>query len=599
MREPTTSDDAGAKGVRFDLTPLAPSESAMKERLESAAAAADSFAARWPIEAMHAIESAELGEVVRELADLRAAREEGRWWAFLLARTDSENSHVLDVQAWVDGRVPRFDAAIRHFELGWLGVAEERATELVLDEAVTHERHYLLSLRRFRPFLLSAAEERALSVREASASTAWASLRGRVLGGLTATFDDGSGIRTWSLSEIQGLRAHPDRELRRSAWEMMRQLLDPVLPIIASCYDAVVADRLAVDALRGHIDPMELTNLANEVEGDLVDSLLAATGAHFELGQRWFAAKAALLGLEQVDTIDLLAPGFELKPIPWDDARRRAVAVLAGITPSMGAEVERFFSERRIDAEPRRGKPYGAMCVSPSTRVPGFIIVNWSGTLFDLVMLTHELGHGTHFALAGRAQSDNSFKPGIAMSEVPSTFAQLRLVEDVVAAGGELARPMLTKTLDSLVGAVFIQVAFARYEQTAYELRAEGQALTHDRLSDICDEELAKVWGDGMTDELGVRRTMWAPPPHFIHERFYTYSYAFAFLLAATLLARSRERGFGERYERFLAAGNSASPEELMHIVGVDLPDPRIWEDGFNVIEGWLEEVSALTGSRG
>jgi oligoendopeptidase F len=599
MREPTKSDDAGAKGVRFDLTPLAPTESIMKERLESAAAAADSFAARWPIEAIQAIESAELGELVGELADLRAAREEGRWWAFLLARTDSENPHVLDVQAWVDGRLPRLDAAIRHFELGWSGVADERAAQLIHDEAVLHERHYLLSLHRFKPFLLSALEERALQVREASASTAWASLRGRVLGGLTATFDDGSGTRTWSLAEIQGLRAHSDRALRRGAWETMRELLDPVLPLIASCYDAVVADRLAVDALRGHIDPMEPTNLANELERDLVDSLLAATEAHFELGQRWFAAKATLLGLEQLDTIDLLAPGFEPKPIPWNDARRRAVAVLADITPNMGVVVERFFSERRIDAEPRYGKPYGAMCVWPSTHVPGFIVLNWSGTLFDLVMLTHELGHGAHFALASREQSDNSFKAGIALSEVPSTFAQLRLVEDVVAAGGELARPMLTKTLDSLVGAVFIQVAFARYEQKAYGLRARGQALTHDRLSDLCEKELAKVWGDGMTDELGVRRTMWAPPPHFIHERFYTYSYAFAFLLAIALLARSRERGFGERYERFLAAGGSASPEELMHMIGVDLRDPRIWEDGFNVIEGWLDEVSALSGPRG
>jgi hypothetical protein len=84
MLGPTTSDDVGAKGVRFDLTPLAPTESAMKERLESAAASADSFAARWPIEAIHAIEAAELGELLRELAHLRAAREEGRWWAFLL-----------------------------------------------------------------------------------------------------------------------------------------------------------------------------------------------------------------------------------------------------------------------------------------------------------------------------------------------------------------------------------------------------------------------------------------------------------------------------------------------------------------------------------
>ena len=87
------------------------------------------------------------------------------------------------------------------------------------------------------------------------------SLRTRVLGGSTATFDDGSGAREWSLSELQGLRDHPDRDVRRLGLETVRQLLEPVLPLLASCYDAVVADRLAVDALRGHIDPIERTNL--------------------------------------------------------------------------------------------------------------------------------------------------------------------------------------------------------------------------------------------------------------------------------------------------------------------------------------------------
>lgn len=585
--------DAGAKGVRSDLTPLAPSEHAMKRRLELAAADAGSFVRRWPAKAIEAIGPRELEELLRELAELRAAREEGKWWAFLLARTDAENPHVLDVQAWVDNRLPRFDEAIRHFELGWSRIADERAEELIRDQGVAHERHYLLSLRRFRPFMLSPAEERALRAREASASTAWTSLRGRVLGGLAATFDDGSGARAWSLSELQALRADPERDLRRRAWETSRQLLESVLPLIAACYDAVVADRLAIDALRGHADPMDATHLANELEAGAVDSLLATTEAHFELGQRWFGVKARLLGLERLDTIDLLAPVLEPKLISWDEARRAAVGVFAGISPTLGAEAERFFSERRIDAEPRRGKPYGAMCVWPSTRVPGFVVVNWSGTLFDLVMLTHELGHGTHFALARHAQTDNSFKPGIALAEVPSTFAQLRLLEDLIRADDLLARPMLARTLDSVVGAVFNQTAYTRFEQKAYALRAEGQALTQERLSDLCERELAIVWGGGMTDELGIRKTMWAPLPHFIHERFYTYSYVFAFLVAAALLANSHHRGFGERYERLLAAGSSASPEELMTMVGIDLRDSDIWEDGFNVVESWLETISA------
>jgi oligoendopeptidase F len=183
--------------------------------------------------------------------------------------------------------------------------------------------------------------------------------------------------------------------------------------------------------------------------------------------------------------------------------------------------------------------------------------------------------------------------PGLTIAEVPSTFAEVRLVDDLQRAKDPLARPALAMILDAVVVAVFIQTAFARYEQQAYALRAEGQALTAERLSELFDAELGKVWGDAMTDELGERRTIWARVPHFIIERFYTYAYVFAFLLATGLLPRSRNVDFGERYERFLAAGNSGSPEELVSMLGVDLNDREIWNDGFAVIEDWLDQMAA------
>ena len=112
-----------------------------------------------------------------------------------------------------------------------------------------------------------------------------------------------------------------------------------------------------------------------------------------------------------------------------------------------------------------------------------------------------------------------------------------------------------------------------------------------DRLNTLCEAAIAKVGGDAVTDELGSGKLWWASLPHFVHFRFYSYAYTFALLLAAGLVARSRERGFAERYERFLAAGGSASPEELLAILGIDLGDPEIWNDGFAVLEGFVERM--------
>jgi oligoendopeptidase F len=587
-----TAVETGAEGVRWDMSLLAPSEEAMRERLDGAVAEADAFVERWPEERIAAIEAPGLAGLLEELGNLKAARKEAENWTMMSIWTDSENPAVLDVQAWVNDRLPRLDDAIRHFELAWLTVSDERAQQLAADDAVSRDRHYLLSLRRFAPFMLSAAEERVLSARDSSAEAAWKSLRDRTLGALVTTFDDGTGGREWPLAELESARrSHEDRDVRRRALQATTELLDPVRPVLAQSYDSLVADRLAVDRLRGHRDPMEPTNLMNEVDGSVVENLLAAAEAHTPLAHRWLRTKARLMGLEQLDSIDFSASALEAPMLPWEDARRMVVEMFAGVSLTIGDEAEKFFTGRRIDAEPRRGKPSAAFCLWPSTRVPGFVFLNWHGRLGDLLTLVHELGHGVHGGLAARAQTDLSFTAGLTISEVPSTFAELLLVEHLLAADDERGRALLTRELDQAVVVGFMAAAFARFEQRAYALRAEGQALTPERLDELASSSAAAVWGDAMTDEHGAGRTFWASLPHFVHERFYTYAYTFAFLLAAGLVARSKEDGFGDRYERFLTAGGSASPDELMAILGVDLHDPNIWNDGFAVLEGWIDRI--------
>ena len=418
----------------------------MKERLEAAVADAAAFVESRPVEAIAAIEPPALAEVLRELAALRAARREGEQWALMLQWSDGENPAVADIYAWVNERLPRLDEAIRHFELAWMAIPDERAGLSPDDEGVARDRHYLLSVRRFTPFMLSPAEERVLSAREASAGTAWKSLRDRTLGGP----DDA--LRRRHRASASGRCPSSSRRAARTPTgryaggrpSATSELVEPALPVLAQCYDAVVADRLSVDRLRGHDDPMAAAEPRER------DRRARGRGAARRgRGASWH--RAALVrgqgaparpGAPGLDR-PVCGRAIEAPPLPWDEGRRLTVEVFDGLSPALGAEAERFFSEQRIDAETRRGKPYGAFCIWPSTRVPGFALVNWSGQLGDLVALAHELGHGTHYALAAGAQTDNSFEPGLTVAEIPSTFAELRLVDHLLEIDPELGRAAL------------------------------------------------------------------------------------------------------------------------------------------------------------
>ena len=193
--------------------------------------------------------------------------------------------------------------------------------------------------------------------------------------------------------------------MRRRAQETTTALFEPVLPVLAHCYDSLVADRLAVDRLRGHDNPMDQTNLENEIDACVVEALLAASEAHVEIAHRWYRRKAALLGLERLDAVDLQAAAVEERLLPWNEARRLVVDTFGAATPALGTVAESFFSESRIDAEPRRGKPSMAFCVWPSTRVPGFVFVNWSGAAAAISSCSRVLSlerQWSHFSLNPR-----------------------------------------------------------------------------------------------------------------------------------------------------------------------------------------------------
>jgi oligoendopeptidase F len=86
-------------------------------------------------------------------------------------------------------------------------------------------------------------------------------------------------------------------------------------------------------------------------------------------------------------------------------------------------------------------------------------------------------------------------------------------------------------------------------------------------------------------------RLGWSYIPHFISTRFYTYAYVFAHLSTLALYARYRERGedFVDDYIRFLSAGGSAGPADLLAALGVDVEDPAVWEPGFREMERMVE----------
>ncbi len=84
--------------------------------------------------------------------------------------------------------------------------------------------------------------------------------------------------------------------------------------------------------------------------------------------------------------------------------------------------------------------------------------------------------------------------------------------------------------------------------------------------------------------------------PHFIHSRFYCYSYVFGQLLVLSLYRMYRDQGksFVAKYLALLEAGGSDSPEALLRPLGVEFHDPGFWQKGFDEIRRLVNRVEQL-----
>jgi len=584
-----------AAGVRWDLAPLVDGAQEARRRMQAALERSRAFESAYR-GALATITADGLAEALAELAVLDNELSRVSSYAHLRESVDVTDEENRDLSAFIDRSLVEAGNALRFFELEWMALDEARAAELADSPQVAADRHHLIGMRRFAPYMLSEPEERMLAEREPAATSAWQTLFSRITSTLEVAFDAGDGPEPHTIDRLLAHVRDPGRDLRRRALEALYEGLDPHADTLSHVYDTLVADRLAMDRLRGHEDPMDRTHLRNELDRAVVDTMMDAVEANYGLAQRWFRAKAGILGLDRLELWDQYAPIGAGRGVDFPEARRLIDTSFGRFSPRIAEIAGGFFTERRVDAEPRTGKRGGAFCASVAQDASPYVLMNFTDRMDDVMTLAHELGHGMHFTLAASRQTALSVHTGLALAEVPSTFAELLTFDHLMGTETDPAtrRALICERVEGSFATVFRQTVLARYEQRAYGIRAEGQTLTADRLSEIWLDRNRAYYGDSVGLPEGYRLG-WSYIPHFISTRFYTYAYVFAHLVTLALYSRYRAEGapFAERYMAFLAAGGSAAPADLLRPLGVNLDDPACWEPGFAEMTRMVEAAEA------
>ncbi|MBS1105691.1 MAG: oligoendopeptidase pepF/M3 family [Deltaproteobacteria bacterium] len=595
----TTSQRGPAAGVTWDLGDLyaGPDDPRIEADLARALAAAQRFAERYRTRVAE-LDAAALVAAIDELEAFEEPAYRAAAFAQLLFASDTSAPRHGALLQRVQERGTEIRNAVVFFELEWVAIDDARAAALFAAPVLARRLHLLEQMRKIRPHVLSEAEERLLEETANTGPRAFSRLFDETLGSLRFQLEVADGkTEEKSEEEVLSLLYEPDRALRRRAADSLTRGLRENSRLLAFVFNTLVQDKATRDRLRHYASPIDERNLANEIDDTTVQALMTACERRGALVARYYRLKARLLGLPELEDYDRYAPVLAADGARSFDAARALVLEAYGdFSPRMAEIAGHFFERRWIDAELRNGKRGGAFSASTIPSSHPYVMLNYTGTLRDVMTLAHELGHGVHQVLS-RARGLFEMDAPLTTAETASVFGEMltfrRLLRDEPDPAVRLG--LLCGKLEDAFATVFRQVVMTRFEEKLHRARrAEGE-LPIPRVNELWMEANRPMFGDAvrLRDDYAW---WWLYIPHFVHSPFYCYAYAFGELLVLALVQRYDEEGaaFVPRYLAMLEAGGSQSPREVVAHTGLDIGDPDFWERGLALLEKMVAEAESL-----
>ncbi len=515
-------------------------------------------------------------------------------YASLLYASDTSDARRAKFYGDTNERVTALAGDLLFLELELNRIDDAKLEAAMRAPALGHYRPWLEDIRKEKPHQLPDDLERLFLEKSVSGGAAWNRLFDDTTAALRFDFEGES----LSLEPLLGKLQDPDPEKREAAANTLATTLGANLRLFALIMSTLAKDKEISDRWRKFADVADSRHLANRVEREVVDALVAAvTDAYPRLSHRYYALKARWFGRERLDHWDRNAPlpNALRRVYRWEAARDTVLGAYREFSPRMADIARRFFDERWIDAPARPGKAPGAFSHPTTPSAHPYILLNYLGKTRDVTTLAHELGHGVHQVLANVNGALMAPTP-LTLAETASVFGEMLTFRSMLAAITDPAerKSMLAAKVEDMLNTVVRQIAFYKFERLIHLERRSGE-LTADRISQLWMSVQAESLGPAIELKPGYE-TYWAYIGHFIHSPFYVYAYAFGDCLVNSLYGlyeRSRE-GFAERYLAMLAAGGSKSYSELLEPFGLDAKDPGFWKIGLSVIERMIGELEAM-----
>ena len=522
------------------------------------------------------------------------------------------------LNADVDTRVARYQAMRQ--EMGQMGTNLNAAASFVepeilklgrekIDAFLAQEpklgiyRHYFDDILRRQAHTLSEGEEKIIADAGLMAETpseAYGVFSDAEFPYPKVTLSDGTSV-TLDKSSYSRYRGVANRADREKVMSTFFEALGKYNGTFAADYNGAVKRDMFYQRAR-HYDSTVAASLdAANIPVAVYTSLVDGVNANLQSFHRYLKLRQRMLGVDQLHYYDIYAPlvtGLDTD-YPIETAEKNVVAAMAPLGPEYQTVLRRAMTERWIDYYPNSGKRAGAYSQGAAYDVHPYMLLNYNGKYDDMSTLAHELGHTMQSYFSNKTQPYITSDYPIFVAEVASTFNEALLNDYMLKQiKDDKARlSLLGSYLETIKGTVFRQTQFAEFELRAHEMAEKGQPLTGESLDKLYLDITRKYYGHdkGVCTVDDYVAHEWSFIPHF-YRNYYVFQYATSYTASAALSEKvmAGDKTATQKYLKFLSAGGSEYPIELLKDAGVDMTTAQPLELTMKKMNRVMDEMEKI-----
>ena len=389
------------------------------------------------------------------------------------------------------------------------------------------------------------------------------------------------------------LLQNENQGVRKDAFMSMFSVYKSYENTLASVYATNCKKDWFYAKTRGFSSSEEYAMYLENVDKKVYEMLISSVENGLKTLHEYMALRKRALGVKTLNMYDLHVPIVENQDLKLDyeDAFKLVKEALSPLGSQYADLLQTAHDFRWIDVPETKGKRSGAYSWG-TYGVHPYVLLNYQKTTHDVFTIAHELGHALHSYFSNEAQPSQKADYEIFVAEIASTVNEVLLLKYLLEkADGEFKKFLLSYYLDMFRTTLFRQTMFAEFEVKAHDLVTKGEPVTASVLNEIYYNLNKKYYGEAVEHNKLIE-VEWARIPHF-YNSFYVYKYATG-ITSAVSIAKKVLSGNTEGYFKFLSAGSSLPPLEILKLADVDMTTSKPFDDAMREFADCFGQLAEL-----